>query len=72
MTITRLSEWEYMFVTSTGQATRDAHFLRSVIRPEEFCSVVDVTSAWGVLSVMGPQSRQLLQACSTADLSNEV
>lgn len=33
--------------------------------------VADVTSGWGQLNVQGPRSRELLQAVTSADLSNE-
>jgi 4-methylaminobutanoate oxidase (formaldehyde-forming) len=33
--------------------------------------VADVTSGWGQLNVQGPRSRELLQALTSADLSNE-
>ena len=40
------------------------------MRPGERVEVVDVTSAWSVIGIMGPQSRALLARLTEADLSN--
>ena len=71
LTVTRLSEHEYLVVTAAASQTRDLHWLRSSIRPDEHVFVTDVTSAYSVLSVMGPRSRELLQKVTPAQLSNE-
>ncbi|HVN98970.1 MAG TPA: FAD-dependent oxidoreductase [Steroidobacteraceae bacterium] len=72
LTITRLAEREFMVVTSAICQTRDLAWLRRHIaaRPEAFCTVTDVTAGIAMLGVMGPRSRELLQAISGADLSN--
>jgi sarcosine dehydrogenase len=57
-------------VTGTGNATRDLDWISRNIKPGLRAEVVDVTSGTAVLSVMGPNSRSLLQAVSNADLSN--
>ena len=70
LTVTRLSEDEYLVVTSAASQTRDLHLLRSSMRPDEHVFATDVTSGYSVLSVMGPKSREALQALTPADLSN--
>jgi glycine cleavage system aminomethyltransferase T len=74
LTITRLAEREFMVVTSAICQTRDLAWLRRAIEahPEAHCTVTDVTSGVAMLGVMGPRSRELLQALSGADLSNAV
>ncbi|MBS0387906.1 MAG: GcvT family protein [Proteobacteria bacterium] len=72
LTITRLAEQEFMVVTSAICQTRDLAWLRRHIaaQPEAFCTVTDVTAGIAMLGIMGPRSRDLLQAISGADLSN--
>jgi glycine cleavage system aminomethyltransferase T/glycine/D-amino acid oxidase-like deaminating enzyme len=72
LTITRLSEREFMVVTSAICQTRDLAWLRRQIegRPGAHCSVTDVTAGVAMLGVMGPRSRELLQQLTGADLSN--
>jgi 4-methylaminobutanoate oxidase (formaldehyde-forming) len=72
LTITRLTEREYMVVTSAICQTRDLAWLRRHLesRPEARCTVTDVTSGVTMLGIMGPRSRDLLQALSGSDLSN--
>ncbi|MGB7904486.1 MAG: FAD-dependent oxidoreductase [Steroidobacteraceae bacterium] len=73
LTITRLAEREYMVVTSAICQTRDLTWLRRAIeaQPDAHCTVTDITSGIAMLGIMGPRSRELLQAVSGADLSNE-
>ncbi|PYI86498.1 MAG: hypothetical protein DME26_08980 [Verrucomicrobia bacterium] len=49
---------------------RDADWIRRHIRADEHAEVLDVSNAFGVLGVMGPNSRVLLSRVTDADLSN--
>lgn len=70
-TVTRIAWDTFMLVTSTGQATRDLHWLRRNLDAQrDFVTLSDVSGAYAVLSLMGPSSRQLLQRCTSADVSN--
>lgn len=71
LTVTRLSETEYLVVTAAGTQYRDLNWLRKQVKQSERVGIVDVTSAYVVLSVMGPSSRRLLQALTDTDLSNQ-
>jgi 4-methylaminobutanoate oxidase (formaldehyde-forming) len=71
LTLVRLGADEYFLVTGTAQGGRDADWIRRHIEPGEHAALTDVTSAFGVLGVMGPQARTLLQRVTDADLSNE-
>ena len=71
VTVTRKSEAEFSVVSATSQSTRDIHWMNSNIADDEFCVVRDVTSAYAVLSVMGPRSRCILSSCSYASFSDE-
>ena len=71
LTITRLGEQEYMLVTGDVLQRITLSWLRQHTEADEQCTVTDVTSAYTLLSLQGPRSRDLLQAISGADLSTE-
>ena len=71
VTVTRLAADRYILVTSAASPVRDTAWIEHHRRAGEHVSVVDVSSAYAVLGVMGPASRQLLGRLGTADLSNE-
>jgi 4-methylaminobutanoate oxidase (formaldehyde-forming) len=71
LTIVRVAREEFYLITGTAQPVRDADWICRHIRPAEHAEVVDVSNAFGVLGVMGPNSRQLLSRVTDADLSNE-
>jgi 4-methylaminobutanoate oxidase (formaldehyde-forming) len=71
LTVARLSRNEFYIVTGTGFATHDFAWIRRNIPPD--CgdtTLVDVTSAWCVLALMGPRARDVLASVTKADLSN--
>ena len=70
-TLTRTGIHEYLLVTGSAQATRDANYLERMIPESARCSVVDVTGQYAVLAVMGPRSRELLARASRTDFSND-
>ncbi|MFT5112172.1 MAG: glycine cleavage system aminomethyltransferase T/glycine [Parasphingorhabdus sp.] len=69
LTVTRLSEIEYMVVSGAAVTHKDLDWLRRNIDPDANCYVSDVTSGWAVLGVMGPNSRDLLSPLINIDLS---
>jgi glycine cleavage system aminomethyltransferase T/glycine/D-amino acid oxidase-like deaminating enzyme len=70
VTVTRLAQEEFLIFSSAASTERDLDHIRRRL-PAAGASVVDVTSAYAVYGVMGPRSRELLSALTTADLSNE-
>jgi len=71
VTVTRLSETAYLVVTPSGTRPADQVWLQR--HAGEFNVVItDVTAGEGVLAVMGPNSRALLQKVSPNDFSNVV
>jgi len=61
ITVTRVSNIEFLLVSSSGSVTRDLLWIRKIIEEKGFRSVVtDVTSAYSILGLMGPKSRDLL------------
>jgi sarcosine dehydrogenase len=71
VTIARLARDSFLIVTGTAQATRDADWIRRHIPEEARATLTDMTSAYAVLAVMGPRSRELLSRVSRARLENE-
>jgi heterotetrameric sarcosine oxidase gamma subunit len=71
LTVTRLAWDEYLVVTSATSQVRDFHWLRSHIDADERAVATDVTSAYAVIGIMGPRSRELLQSLTPDDLSND-
>ncbi|MGB7242102.1 MAG: FAD-dependent oxidoreductase [Sulfitobacter sp.] len=71
VTVTRLSETAYLVVTPAATRLADQTWMMRNIG--DFNVVItDVTAGEGVLAVMGPNARKLLQKVSPADFSNEV
>ncbi len=71
LTVARVAHDEFYVVTGTGFATHDFDWIQRSIPAGANAQLVDVTSAWSVLSLMGPNSRAVLQAVTAADMSNE-
>ena len=71
LTVSRLADDSFFIVTGTAQTTRDFAWIRRNIPDDARARLTDVTSAWAVLGVMGPQSRTLLGRVTGADLSNQ-
>ena len=69
LTITRLAPDTFFILTGSAQATRDFNWIERHIDADEHASLVDVTSAYSVISVMGPKAEALLRRLSPHDLS---
>lgn len=70
LTVTREAEDTYLIVTSCATQTRDFAWLCRAIPDEARAVAVDVSSAFAVLGLMGPRSRELLATLTDADLSS--
>ena len=70
VTVTRVGYDEYLLVTSAGSPVRDREWIMRHAGRGQHVSVTDVTTAYAVYGVMGPQSRELLQRLTRADLSD--
>ena len=69
--VMRLGEEAYLIVTGSAQQTRDMDLLRRRIRAGEFVTLTDMTSAYAVIGVMGPNARSLMLRLSPDDFSND-
>ena len=70
LTVTRLTETAYLIVTGAETESKDFNWLQRHIEPGAHCVATNVTSGMGVLSVMGPRARELLQSLTPDDLSD--
>lgn len=68
LTVARVAEDDFYIVTGTGFATHDFDWINRNLTGD--CQLSDVTSGYAVLSLMGPQSREVLSRVSSDDLSN--
>ena len=71
VTVTRLSETAFLVVTPAATRLADQVWMQRHIGDHNVI-ITDVTSGEGVLAVMGPNARKLLQAVSPNDFSNDV
>ncbi len=71
VTVTRLAEHAYLVVTPAATRLSDETWMRRNQRDFDVV-ITDVTAGEGVLAVMGPRSRELLQAVSPNDFTNDV
>jgi glycine cleavage system aminomethyltransferase T/glycine/D-amino acid oxidase-like deaminating enzyme len=69
LTITRLAESEFLVVTAAATHARDLHYLRRAAA-DRACAIVDVTSAYAVLGLMGPRARDLLVRLTPDDVGD--
>ena len=71
LTVTRTGQEEFLLVSSSASTVRDLDWLERH-RPDGCAATVhDVTTAYAVLGVMGPRSRELLAPLTDADLGDE-
>ncbi len=70
LTVTRLSQNAYLIVGGAETEVRDFNWLSRHIPDDAHAVLTNVSSGMGVISVMGPNSRELLQSLTPNDLSD--
>lgn len=70
LTVMRLAADRFLIITGSAQAVHDADWIGRHMPADAHAVLTDVTSAYAVLALMGPKSRDLLGKVSSADLSN--
>ena len=70
LTVARVKEDEFYIVTGTGFATHDFSWIQNNLPEGANCQLFDVTSAYAVLSLMGPKSRDILSRVTRNPLDN--
>jgi heterotetrameric sarcosine oxidase gamma subunit len=71
VTVTRTGPEEFLIISSAATTERDKDHIRKNLPGGTGAALVDVTSAYAVFGVMGPKSRDLLSALTSANLSDE-
>ncbi len=71
LTVTRIAEDEFWVISGAAQTIKDLHWLQMNIAEGEFCCVSDITNAWAMLGVMGPDSRALVSDTVDHDFTTE-
>ncbi|MBV7520436.1 FAD-dependent oxidoreductase [Ensifer sp. ENS12] len=71
LTVMRLASDRFLLITGSAQAVHDADWIRKNVPADAHLTLTDVTSAYAVLALMGPKSRDILSRVTSADLSNE-
>jgi heterotetrameric sarcosine oxidase gamma subunit len=70
LTVTRLSADEFLLISSAATTERDKDHITKRMPSGTHASLVDVTSAYAVFGLMGPNSRDLLASMSGTDMSD--
>jgi 4-methylaminobutanoate oxidase (formaldehyde-forming) len=70
LTVARLGEEKFYIVTGTGFATHDFDWITRHIPSGMDAKLIDVTSAYAVLALMGPRARDILSLLTRDDVSN--
>jgi 4-methylaminobutanoate oxidase (formaldehyde-forming) len=70
LTIGRLAEDRFMLVVGTVFGLRVSWWIRNHMPSDGSVAVKEITSAYAVINVIGPKSRELLQRLTHADVSN--
>jgi 4-methylaminobutanoate oxidase (formaldehyde-forming) len=71
VTVTRFSEDTFFIVTAAATVVHDYDHFNRLIPEDARAAITDITHAYAMLAIMGPKSRDLLQALTPADLSND-
>lgn len=71
LTVTKLEDKKFLLVITDTMHRHAETWLNNHIPNDAHAFVTDMTSAYGQLNVQGPGSRRLMQALTTADLSNQ-
>jgi 4-methylaminobutanoate oxidase (formaldehyde-forming) len=71
LTVTRLAEDQYLILTADATVVAVMSWLRRHIPPEAHVFSTNISSAYSVLNIQGPKSREFLSKVTNADMSNE-
>lgn len=70
-TITKLGENRYYVITGPMGETRDYDWFVHSIADGDDVTITDVTTSTGMLVVVGPNARDLMQQCTQADMAGD-
>ena len=62
--LVRVAVSSFLVLSAAGQAVRDADWLRRHVASGEEVAVVDVTSGYGMMALVGPKAEELVKRCT--------
>jgi len=71
LTVTRTAEDKFLILSGDATLTAVQAWLRRHIPTEAHVCITNISSAYSVLNIQGPRSRDLLSGITHADMSNE-
>jgi len=71
LTVTKLAQDKFLVVATDTAHRHTETWLKRHTPKDAHCFTTDVTGAYAQLNIQGPRSRELMQALTTADMSNE-
>jgi len=71
VTVAKLEKEKFLVVATDTMHRHSETWLKRHIPEDAHAFATDMTSAYGQLNIQGPNSRKLMQAVTTADMSNE-
>jgi len=71
LTVTRLAEDQFLILSGDATITAVQAWLRRHIPSDAHAFVTNISSAYSVLNIQGPKSRDFLSSLTNADMSNE-
>jgi 4-methylaminobutanoate oxidase (formaldehyde-forming) len=69
VTFTRLGRDRFVMVTGAGFGVHDADWVQRHMPADGSVQMIEVTSGWAVLNLVGPRARDVLAAASESDVS---
>jgi 4-methylaminobutanoate oxidase (formaldehyde-forming) len=70
LTVTRLAEDQFLILSGDGTIIAVQAWLKRHIPSDAHTSITNITSAYSVLNIQGPKSRDLISRVTHADISN--
>ena len=71
LTVTRMAEDQFLILSGDATLTAVQAWLRRHIPADAHVFVTNISSAYSVLNIQGPKSRDFLSSITNADMSNE-
>ena len=71
ITVTRLADHEFILITGHPSQVRDFVWIKKHLNPDWCVEIFDVTAAFGLISIHGPNARKALGQITQDDISNE-
>lgn len=71
VTVLHVGVDKFAMISGSAFGVRDSNWVRRQLPKDSLITLNEVTSAWAVINICGPKSREVLQSVSDDDLSND-